>query len=650
MTEDSKAQEALQDAEQFAAAPPPAYEETATMVTETDGFQVIERLDTVPEDEKIPVEDLNTAVMDTSTIPSRTPSMLKEKGPAYPPRPSPAPPSTDEAPVNDEKDIIAPVVESKDATPVVSTAEEEKKALQVHFADEEPPPTLPRRPTTTRFSENFSHDNVSPDVHRPIPSAALEAPGGAPVTYTFTWHRPRDDFPTLQITPSNGAVIPSSFPDIPPTASWRLNYDTKYHACLHRYTASPSEPDRHTSQAGDFPFRRIAEFKFPDIIIPGAGCGAVVKFDPHEEEIARLGNIASKTPHPRVQKFMQCAGWFSTRYSMEIPVLDHLQTTWKPLPRPSTTRIIGGAINENTQQELAIVERKTTDISREAKKRNVTLVTLGDLIDQARRTLDDETWTPYAPQQLLVDFDGRPIATYQRASPWAKFAGTLTIHHPQQQQQQQQQNLEPSSSSSSFTPEFLEGIIISTSAMVAMQDRIGLSSGLIDVANSGLNAADKGAMWSAEQWRRAQREWKNRRAGAGGKNTTTTGTAEEGSTREKEKEGGGGGTYPYGGQQKGGMRGGMDEDEGMVGSEVFDDENGLAGVLSPEEREKARREQMAWDEKKKKKSQEVERRVSSAAAAAVPVRSTMGTRDDDDERRRRQTMVRWEEKPKVVYA
>lgn len=187
--------------------------------------------------------------------------------------------------------------------------------------------------------------------------------------------------------------------------------------------------------------------------------------------------------------------------------------------------------------------------------------------------------------------------------------------------------------------------------MVAMQDRIGLSSGLIDVANSGLNAADKGAMWSAEQWRRAQREWKNRRAGAGaGKNTTTTGTAEEGSTREKEKEGGGGGTYPYGGQQKGGMRGGMEEDEGMVGSEVFDDENGLAGVLSPQEREKARREQMAWDEKKKK-SQEVERRVSSAAAAAaVPVRSTIGTRDDDDEGRRRQTMVRWEEKPKVVYA
>lgn len=186
--------------------------------------------------------------------------------------------------------------------------------------------------------------------------------------------------------------------------------------------------------------------------------------------------------------------------------------------------------------------------------------------------------------------------------------------------------------------------------MVAMQDRIGLSSGLIDVANSGLNAADKGAMWSAEQWRRAQREWKVRRAGAG-KNTTTTGTAEEGSTREKEKEKEKeGGTYPYGGQQRGGMRGGMEEDEeGMVGSEVFDDENGLAGVLSPEEREKARREQMAWDEKKKKKSQEVERRVSSAAAA-VPVRSTMGMRDGDDEGRRRQTMVRWEEKPKVVYA
>lgn len=137
-----------------------------------------------------------------------------------------------------------------------------------------------------------------------------------------------------------------------------------------------------------------------------------------------------------------------------------------------------------------------------------------------------------------------------------------------------------------------------------------------------------------------------RRAGAG-KNTTTgtggTGAAAEGEGGATKREGGG--TYPYGGRQRGGVvNEDEDEYERGVGSEVFDDENGLAGVLSTEEREKARREQMAWDEKNKK-DQEA-RRVSTAA---VPVRSTMGTRDDNGEGRR-QTMVRWEEKPKVVYA
>ena len=602
MAENSKAQEALQDAEELAA-PPPAYEETASMVTETDDFQIIDRQDTLPDDEKRPIAGPSTSQpMDekkSSDMPSRTPSMLKEKGPAYPPRPS----NDIKTETKDEKDAITPVAESRDTITTLPTAEDEKKALQVHFAEEEAAPSLPRRPTATRFSEDFSRDNSYPNVAPPVLPPAHEASFGVPLTYTFAWHRPLLDFPTLQITPTNGTVIPSSFPDIPPTASWRLNYDSKYNARLHRYTATQTGADRHTSQAGDFPFRQVAEVRFPEFIIPGAGCGAVIKFDPHEEEVARLGNISNgKRPTPRIQKFMQCTGWLSTRYTMEVPVLDHLQATWKTIPRPKTTRF-GNGVAE-TQQETAVVERKTTDIEREAKKRNVTLVTIGDLIDQARRTLNDETWTPYAPQQLIIEFDGRQVATYQRASPWAKIAGTLTIHQPEIGQV-------------SVTPEFVEGIIIATTSMVGMQDRIGLASGLMEAANTSgkwsLNAADKSASWSAEQWKRATREWKARRASkaaAGGS--------------------GGGTTHPYGNDMaRAQSEKGMYDQGGEVGSEVFDD--GLAGVLTVEEREAARREQMAWDEKNR------------TQVTSVPVR--MEPRDEV-----RRDTVSWDQKPKFVYA
>ncbi|USW59356.1 hypothetical protein Slin15195_G126750 [Septoria linicola] len=607
--ENSKAQEALQDGEEVGA-PPPVYKERASLVTDSDDFQIIEAQDAMSQDEKHPIEESSTSpqlhekkAIDT---PSRTPSMLKEKGPEYPPRPSKELPD----PVDDQ-DAITPVVDSSYAPPPLPLVDDDKKMPQVHFADqEEVPPSLPRRTTTTRFSEDFSRQTSYPGLAPPLLPAPLEASGGIPLAYTFAWHRPILDFPNLHIAPTNNAAIPSSYPDIPPTASWRLNYDSKYHARLQRYTAAQTASDRHTAQVGDFPFRQIAEVKFPEFIIPGAGCGATVKFDPHEEELARLGNVSNissgKKPSPRVQKFMQCTGWLSTRYSMEIPVLDHLQASWKTIPRPRTTRIVSGGVSE-TQEETAIVERKTSDIERQARNRNVKLITIGDLIDQARRTLNDETWTPYAPQQLIIEFDGRCVATYQRASPWAKHAGTLTIRQPEIGQVQ-------------VTPEFIEGIIIATAAMVGMQDRIGLASGLMEAANTsskwGLDVADKSASWSAEQWKRAQREWKARRASR----AAAAASAD---------------THPYQNSAARARDGGMYE-AGEVGSEVFDD--GLAGVLSVEEREAARTEQMAWDEKNRQKVRVVE------------VRPVTATRRREPRNELARERLNWEEKAKVVYA
>lgn len=611
-----KAQEALLDAER-PSIPPPAYQETSTTYIETEDYHMVEAPETMSQEKESPMAGPSTAVHDSSDenkpsgTPTRAPPMLKEKGPAYPARPDvPASGPNGTQPVDEKAAIPADVLPS---------AEEEKKALQVHFAKpegEEATPALPRRPSAIRFTENFAHDSKDFNLAPSILPAPVESSVNVPLKYVFSWNRPLLDFPTLEIKPLDNAIIPSTSPRVPPTAHWRLNYYKKYHARLQRYTATPNDADRNTAQAADFPFRQIAEIKFPEFIIPGVGCGATVKFDLHEEELARLGNfttVRGKKPLPRVQKFMQCEGWLTTSYIMEVPVLDHQQTSWKPVPRPKTAKTESGMVE--AAKETAIVERKTTDMEREAKKQNITLVTIGDMIEAAKRTINNENWTPYSPQQLVVESDGRVVATYQRASPFAKHAGILTIHQPKPGQV-------------SSLPEFVEGIIIATTAMVGMQDRIGLASSLMEAASTS-------GKWSQEQWIKMQREWKDRKA-----------------KRQSN-------THPYG-NPSARARGLHEIEDKEVGSEIFED--GLGGVISDKEREAARREQMAWDEGRKAGSGA----AAGGLAGAISAEEMEAARKEHlawEERNRANTLpaagtelhpiqevTRWEEKPKFVYA
>lgn len=605
-----KAQEALQDAEN-PSIPPPAYQEAATTFIEPDHLQLVEEQDTMSQDEKPSVAGPSTAAQ--GALDSHPVDTSKEKGSAYAPQPSAHTSRADEiVPKNESEDVLT-------ALPTHLSAEEEKRALQVRFAEpqgqEDEVPALPRRPSNVRFSEDFSHDHTELILAPPILPAPLEASESLPFRYVFSWNRPLLDFPTLDIKPADNAIVPSTSPAIPPTGSWRLNYDKKYHARLHRYTAAQNAINRNTAQVGDVPFRQIAEIKFPEFLIPGVGCGATVKFDTHEEEIARLGSLATargKKPLPRVQKFMQCEGWLTTSYTMEVPVIDHLQASWKAVPRPRTTRVGSGPAE--AAKDTAIVERKTTDLEREAKKQNITLVTINDMIETAKRTLNNETWTPYSPQQLVVESEGRVVATYQRASPFAKHAGVLSI-------------IPPGIGQVSSVSEYIEGIIIATATMVGMQDRIGLASGLMEAASTS-------GKWSQEQWLRVQREWKDRKAKRQSMSTHPYGVT---TARERSLNQG-----------------------GEVGSEVFDD--GLGGAISAEEREAARRQQMAWDESVKAKPQVMD----DGLAGVISVEEMEAARKEHlawEERNRadassllgsgrepRQEATFWDEKPKVVYA
>lgn len=609
MENSEKSSEALQDAEK-PTIPPPAYQERASTYIEADGFQMVDAPATMPQDSTMPTAGPSSAAhvapfeAEQAETPKRMPSILKGKGPAYAATPIEA--------VSEEQ-LFMPAEEKRPvspAPPTLPSAEEEKKALQVHFAEqqeEEAVPPLPTRPSDIHVDKSISQESTHPS-------------GDIPLKYTFAWNRPLLDFPTLEIRPADNATIPSSSPTVPPTSHWRLNYDKKYHARLHRYTATPSDINRNTSQAGDFPFRQIAEIKFPEFIIPGAGCGAMVKFDIHEEELTRLGSYATsrgKKPLPRVQKFMQCEGWLTTSYMMEVPVVDHLLATWKTAPRPKAANTAGTGPVEPTK-ETAIVERKTTDMEREAKKQNIALVTIGDMIETAKRTLNNETWTPYAPQQLVVESDGRVVATYQRASPFAKHAGVLTIHETEIYR-------------ASSAAEFIEGIVIATTSMVGMQDRIGLASGLMEAASTS-------GKWSQERWMKMQREWKDRRAKRQSMNPRPSGDVtanfeakeqEAHASREVRPQSADDGLGSIFGdeEREAARREQMAWDESVKARSVgLDDE--LAGVISVEEREAARREHLAWEEWNR--------------ANALPT-SASGTEQS-------QQAANWQEKPKFIYA
>lgn len=279
-----------------------------------------------------------------------------------------------------------------------------------------------------------------------------------PLEYTFSWRRPLMDFPLLSIFPTSGASIPSNMPDMPPTSQWRLNYHSKYFARLQRYAyRGSSEAER---QLGDFPFRQVAEMKFPEFIWPP--CGAAIIIEPHEEDILRKGSGEIK----RLEEFLHCSGWLNTRYSIHLPVLGEEKVEWTT-PRKFNPDAVETEVSRSPSAHPppAAFAKESQSATAQLK-----LLTVGDIIELTKARLNDDTWTPFPIQHLTsATSPSNPLATYQRASPWAKHSGILTIIPP--------------ADLSTLTPEYIESIIIATAFMVGMQDRTGFANHLMEVAN-----------------------------------------------------------------------------------------------------------------------------------------------------------------------
>ncbi|KAK4631129.1 hypothetical protein CLAFUW4_02370 [Fulvia fulva] len=343
----------------------------------------------------------------------------------------------------------------------------------VTFQDEQQPPVLHRRPTTEddeklamqlQAEEDSAAAARQQEVEEVPPSPSLPtrhtsfAPsfGTESQPFTLSWRRPLTDYPSLTITPNSSSSDASSY--------WRLNYQTKYFARLHRYSATDARVD------GDFPARQVAELKFPEFIWPG--CGPTLKLEPYDEAVGPR----------RADIFMRCTGWMTTRYAVDVPVLGGARCTWRtlrPVKRDVPTPPIGEDAAHSQDgpswQPDPDVDGRLTLSSTSSEPRQ--LLTVGDLVSQAKNLINDETWTPYPPHHLIMGTSpnsGRIIATYTRAAPWNKNAGTLSIN-----------------TDHSTSPEYIEGIIIACAAMVGMQDRMGLASSLMEASTESIMASKR---------------------------------------------------------------------------------------------------------------------------------------------------------------
>jgi hypothetical protein len=303
----------------------------------------------------------------------------------------------------------------------------EKTADHVRFDQGETTPPLPTRPSS-----------IDPNP------ALIPQNDVIPLKYTLSWKRPLLAYPTLSIRPTCTSTIPSTIPNTPPTSHWTLNYDNKYSTRLNRHAAR-IEPDQ-----TPHPTRQIAEIKFPTFIWPG--CGPTVIFEPHEEEIARRGSNNNNNNATRTETSLRCKGTiFTTTHAIDLPILPGSRVVWQAIPPPQVGGPSGSKLDSSTASPAAA-------------PRPVKLVTVGDIVAQARKTIHDETWTPYPQLRLVVEGDGTVLATYSRAAPWARDFGSLEIVPP---------------SAGSATSEYVEGIVVGCVAVVGMQNRMGLASSLL---------------------------------------------------------------------------------------------------------------------------------------------------------------------------
>ncbi|KAK4611725.1 hypothetical protein CLAFUW4_12902 [Fulvia fulva] len=265
-------------------------------------------------------------------------------------------------------------------------------------------------------------------------------PTSTVLRYLVTLRKPTLDFWTITISPERPSPAPPS---------WQLVYSTTRDATMHRKTpcfarkASASE---------------IATIKFPKVVWPG--CGPTITFQPHEAEIEERG---ARHVSP-TDRFMACTGWLSTTYGIDLPALSGVRVEWKTSTDQGAVAAAVGSPPVKTPSE--IIHEKQPE-----------WVGPHDNAEGSGSYGDRDPRTPFPTQVLAAENSDKILAAYTRSAPWAKHSGILTI--PQ---------------SDTLTEHLIEDIVVICAAMVGMQDRIGLTSALIESGYDNI-VRGKGKSW-----------------------------------------------------------------------------------------------------------------------------------------------------------
>ena len=260
--------------------------------------------------------------------------------------------------------------------------------------------------------------------------SAAAAAADAPATLTFDIGVQTGWLFSKTLTVRPTGPVPAA---LPATSGWRLGFSNKYTARLERMGPWPAQQQT--------PVRPVAELAFPSIEVPFMG-GVAVTFLPLEEDVEHSPRYAAPA-----KRFLETAGLVTTQYALNFPARSNARCVWMTTPPPPQYR------SPSPQPGLAAAAPAASSSS--------------------SKTQAD--WTPFLTHYFIEESSRDLIASYTRSAPWAPERGKLEIY----------QTHRPAS------PKLVEGVVTACAAMVAVQDRMGLLSSLVEVGADALMGKGK---------------------------------------------------------------------------------------------------------------------------------------------------------------
>lgn len=324
-----------------------------------------------------------------------------------------------------------------------------------------------------------------------------------PVSFNIEWEsRVPSTSNAFTICPTSMLPLPELTVGAPKLSHWRFTYNVNGEAVLTRFGwLTSAEPLKKA-----LGLRDMATFTYADL--NSTNSLPTIKFEPHEDEITRQGvdNVQTTTSDMVLSKDM----FDSNKYSVNLPdnlggvgvmwVLSHVEG-YADGRLCSVERKEGEmAMAESVKKAKVEAARKQEAwMAKVSPKEGTSTIypwvdsktghlyaNVGEKVESkhprqheaTKKTAEKSSWKIYPTQQLIDSYTGSILATYNRNIPGSKMAGTLTIYpkilttHPERYEH--------------LSSELIEGIAIVTAALVDVQRRGGLLSGLWEAGKESL--------------------------------------------------------------------------------------------------------------------------------------------------------------------